>query len=245
MVIDSEMQSTTITFFRFTSLKTKAWAFFNMRNAGVLGDVSGLRFYKLMGSGRGLGFNAWPDWSVYVLLQVWDNEESASAFFERSDFFNNYLEKTTERWTIYLHNIKANGLWDNGNPFEENPKQFDPEGPLVVLTRATIKWRRLIQFWSYVSTSQKPLKYNAGLIYTKGVGEVPIRQMATISFWRNQKALHDFAYGSKAHKGAIQRTKTFDWYKEEMFARFIPYKSQGTWEGKDLLGDAIKATENF
>jgi hypothetical protein len=29
-------------------------------------------------------------------------------------------------------------------------------------------------------------------------------------------------------------TRKLKWYKEEMFARFLPYKFQGTWNGKNL-----------
>lgn len=231
------MQITTITFFRFASLKTKAWAFFNMRKAGELRGTPGQQFYKMMGSGRGMGFNAWPDWSIYVLLQTWENEQYAFDFFQNDPFFHNYKEKTSEQWTVYLHNIRAHGEWGGINPFEQKPDLYSPKMPLMVLTRATIKWKRMIPFWSYVSTSQKPLKNNEGLIYTKGIGEVPVKQMATVSFWKNQQALHDFAYNSKAHKGAIERTKKLDWYSEEMFARFVPYKSEGTWQGKGLLDD--------
>jgi len=80
-----------------------------------------------------------------------------------------------------------------------------------------------------VPTSQKPLQNNKGLIYTKGIGEVPFLQMATFSIWKDKESLMQFAYGSKEHAKAIAETKRLDWYKEELFSRFQPYKSLGTW----------------
>jgi hypothetical protein len=47
---------------------------------------------------------------------------------------------------------------------------------LLLYTRATIKWN---WFWKYVPTSEEGLDGNEGLIYTKGLAEVPIIQMAT------------------------------------------------------------------
>jgi hypothetical protein len=49
-----------------------------------LAKVNGLTFYRLMGSER-RGFNPFPDWSVYCLLQVWESEEAAEVFFTSSD----------------------------------------------------------------------------------------------------------------------------------------------------------------
>ena len=59
--------------------------------------------------------------------------------------------------------------------------------------------------------------------------------MATFSLWKDFESVKQFAYKSKQHKEAIRRTRKNEWYKEELFARFQPYKSTGTWEGKDLL----------
>jgi len=73
---------TTLSLFRFTNLKSKVWAFGQMQFAhNALAKVQGLQFYKLMGSGRDLGFSPLPDWGVYALLCVWENEEAANTFF--------------------------------------------------------------------------------------------------------------------------------------------------------------------
>jgi len=212
-----------------------AWGFKMMQFAHKpLGQVNGLSFYRLMGSGKGKGFNPWPDWSVYSLLQVWDSEADAESFFSSSDLIKDYKEHTIELFTLYMNNISANGTWVGKNPFQK-VADLDTSLPIAVITRATIKLNWLFRFWKYVPTSHEALSGNEGLIYTKGVGELPIVQMATFSLWKDFDSVKKFAYNSKQHKEAIRRTRKNEWYKEELFARFQPYKSTGTWLGKDLL----------
>ena len=229
------MQITTISFFRYTSLRNKFWGLKMMQFAHKsLQNVSGLTFYRLLGSGKGRGFNPLPDWSVYALLQVWESEEDANEFFNSSDLMREYAVHSDELYTLYMKNISAGGTWVGKNPFEKGA-QLDSDKPIAVITRATIKWNWLLRFWKYVPTSQQALEGNEGLIYTKGVGEIPIVQMATFSLWKNFESVKQFAYKSKQHQEAIRRTRKNNWYKEELFARFQPYKSTGKWEGKDLL----------
>ena len=229
------MQITTISFFKYTSLRNKFWALKMMQFAHKgLVNTEGLSFYRLLGSGKGKGFNPFPDWSVYCLLQVWESEEAAHTFFNSSNLIQQYSERTDELFTLYMKNISAGGTWVGKTPFEKGA-DLDSTLPIVVITRATIKWNWLLRFWKYVPTSQEALNGNEGLIYTKGIGEVPIVQMATFSLWKNFEAVKQFAYNSKQHQEAIRRTRKNDWYREELFARFQPYKSVGTWGGKDLL----------
>ena len=188
--------------------------------------VSGLQIYKLMGSGKP-GFNPLADWSVYALLQIWDTEEAANTFFEGSELIKKYREKSTENYTLFLKNMRAKGAWSGQNPFVES-NTIDVQNPLIaVITRATIKTNLLFKFWNYVPTSQKPLQHNEGLIYAKGIGEVPFLQMATFSIWKDKDSLMQYAYGSKEHAKAIAKTKELNWYSEELFSRFQPYKSIG------------------
>ena len=229
-------QLTTLTFFRYRGAKHKIWAFSMMQFAHKqLGNVPGLRFYKLLGSGKGNGFNPWPDYGVYALLQVWEAEEEANAFFERSPLMERYRRHSEEQWTLFMKPIKADGQWSGQNPFEPDQEFSSEQSHIAVITRATIKKRLLRKFWKYVPTSEKPLMDNPGLIYTKGVGEVPFLQMATFSLWKDPESLRCFAYESKEHAKAIKLTRSLDWYSEEMFVRFKPYRSIGTWRGQDPL----------
>lgn len=232
-------QITTISFFKFSSLSTMFWGFKMMQFANKdLAEVKGLTFYRLMGSGKGRGFNPLPDWSIYCLLQVWESEEDAQDFFFTSNLITQYTKRAEEIFTLYMKNISANGTWIGKKPFEKGA-ELDATMPIAVITRATIKWNWLYRFWKFVPISQDALNGNEGLIYTKGVGEVPVVQMATFSLWKNLESVKQFAYKSKQHQDAIKKTRKNNWYKEELFARFLPYKSTGTWQGEDLLKRAI------
>ncbi len=228
---------TTLTFFRFQSLQDKTWAFGQMQFAHApLQKVSGLSFYKLMGSGKEPGFSPYPDWGVYALLGGWENEAAAVDFFTRHSLYQRYKNHSQEQWTLFLKTRQAKGLWSGGNPFSP-ATDLDEGNPFyAVITRATIRWQRLIDFWRYVPTSQRPIEKGVeGLIYTKGIGEVPLLQMATFSIWTSFDALKKFAYQSREHQVAIDKTRQLDWYSEEMFARFQPYRSVGEWGGEILL----------
>jgi hypothetical protein len=232
-------QTTTITFFRFASFRDRVWAFSMMQFAHrELASVAGCAFYRLMGSGRGIGFNPRPDWSVYSLLQVWENEESARSFLHDADIARRYRDHSSEVFTVFMRNISAKGFWGGLNPFAVDKTESNEGLNLAVITRAVIKKSQLRNFWSFVPASQKPLENADGLLFTKGVGEWPITHMATFSVWRDAESMKNFAYKSSEHREAIERTRKFDWYSEELFARFAVVGTEGIWDGGDPLSRA-------
>jgi heme-degrading monooxygenase HmoA len=224
-------QITTLTFFRFSSLADKFWGFKMVRNSKqFLAGIPGLEFFKSLGSGKGIGFHPLPDWSVYALLQIWTDEASAQEFFSSSPLVREYDRRVQERGVFFLKNIRVGGEWSGSNPFRMHSNLDPNNSHVAVITRATIKTRYLIPFWRYVPTAQQPIKEASGLLYTKGIGEMPIKQMATFSLWQDQASMRQFAYESNAHQKAIQLTRELNWYSEELFARFQPYHFQGKWE---------------
>lgn len=207
-----------------------------------MGKIPGIEFYKLLGTGKAQ-FNPRPDWSVYVVLQVWENEDFARDYFLKNLLFEKYKKVAKEHWVVFCKNRISRGEWDGGNPFQRS-KTIDKEIPYVLaLTRATIKTRLLRTFWKFVPKSQTHLWDNKGLLYTKGVGEVPFKQMATLSIWKDEKSLNQFAYQGKGHVSAIGKTRDLDWYHEELFARFQPFKTLGVWNGEQLMPE-LHATGN-
>lgn len=199
-----------------------------------MGRVQGLEFYKLMGTGKAR-FNPWPDWSVYVILQIWQDEQTAENYFMNGHLFDRYKKNSNEHWVAYCKNRTARGMWDGINPFRSS-KTLNKDIPYVMaLTRATIKTKMLRTFWKFVPKSQNHLWNNEGLLLTKGVGEVPFKQMATVSLWKDEKSLNEFAYQTKGHVAAIGKTRDLDWYHEELFARFQPFKWEGSWNGQPVL----------
>ena len=76
-----------------------------------LSEIKGLSFYRLMGSGKGKGFNPLPDWSIYSLIQVWESEEEANEFFNSSNLIKKYKMPYSRPYTLYMKNISAVGTW--------------------------------------------------------------------------------------------------------------------------------------
>ncbi len=73
--MSTSQQIVTITFFRYKGWKNKWWAFQQMGLAPEqLVTIPSLSFSKLLGSGAGKGFSVAPNFAVYGLLCVWDNE---------------------------------------------------------------------------------------------------------------------------------------------------------------------------
>ena len=104
-----------------------------------LRSVSGLQFYKLMGTGKGDGFNPFPDWSTYSLLTVWDSLDQARDFVEGSELYGIYHSYAEEVFSVFMQTIMAHGGWSGKAPFISRSTVVEADWPICVITRATIK----------------------------------------------------------------------------------------------------------
>jgi hypothetical protein len=219
-------QITTVSIFNFEGLSAKMWAFAQMglapRKAGA---VSGLQFIKFLGSGAANGFSIKPNFSTYGILAIWDKEADAQHFFATHPLFAAYKRNSEKCTTHFLKNNMAHGAWDGKNPFEAGTA-FDPNAPVAVLTRATIRRRHLWRFWRQVPGVSRALDDKPGLRYAIGIGELPFVQQATFSLWDSGKKMMDFAYHGQQHAQVIRQTRELGWYREELFARFEPYMAE-------------------
>ncbi len=216
----------TLSMIRYKGFRNKYWGFTMMqRSHPYVRNIPGLGFYKVLGTGAGNGFRPDPDFSAYGFLGTWDEESHAEDFFDNSELFNKYRERSDKISTIYMKCLRVHGTWDGKEPFI--PADPPPKGDrIAVITRATIAPRRLLKFWRKVPSVSAPLKTQEGLIFSAGIGEWPLTQMATFSLWENEGYMNAYAYQNPKHIEAIRLTRTLNWYTEEMFARFRPYRME-------------------
>ena len=195
------------------------WAFTQMGlMPSRIKTVVGLQFFKLMGSGAGQGFSLRPDFSTYCLLAIWDQPSSATDFFEYHKIYQQFCQKSTKQCTFYLNAIQVKGQWNKKQPFQIVAST--PTLPIAVITRASINRNRLIEFWRHVPENSRSINEAEGLLFSKGIGELPLIEQATFSVWQNKAAMQNFAYKNKIHKETIRKTHARNWYKEEMFVEF-------------------------
>lgn len=186
-----------------------------------------------MGTGK-QGFSPWPDWSTYALVQIWENKDVASYFFGSSMLYSTYVRKCAELLRVSMRSIEAKGEWGGVNPFHRSSELDEHQKRIAVITRATIKTRYQFRFWNAVPAVSSRVFKSSGLLFTKGIGEIPFRNMATFSIWNSQEEMMAFAYRKKEHQSAISMTKKLDWYSEELFSRFQPYEIVGSYDRLNL-----------
>lgn len=204
-------------------------------SAARLRQVPGLQFFKLLGSGQGKGFSIKPNFRRYGLLCTWASSEAADAFLASSELMQEYRQHADEIWTVKLLPYQAHGQWDGQQPFAPALPEAYSSGLVAVLTRASINWRALPNFWRLVPQASKALDAAPGLICSIGLGELPLIRQATFSVWESEEAMKQYAYKHPLHQEVMRRTRAENWYSEELFARFKPINSEGNWGGIDPL----------
>ena len=173
---------------------------------------SGLKFWKLMGTGKNGTFDKNPDWNRWAVLEVYDAPTSTPTFI------TGWWKLFNATPTIYeLEPIEGHGLWDGKQVFGDLPKNSDYEGKIAVLTRATIKLSGLKRFWEHVDAIASQMASAPGFITSVGIGEVPFIKQATFSIWESKELMRSFAYKLPLHKEVNKKNPS----RKMVFRRYV------------------------
>ena len=180
-------------------------------------------FYKSLGTGKGETFTPADANSLRWGLVAQVNDLDA---FDQSMVVKRWRKNSVGEFRAVLEPISSHGKWAGKEPFVASVKDWT--GPVAAITRARIKWHQNFRFWSSVPPVTISLKSAPGLVAAIGIGEAPIGLQGTFSLWESSAAIKDFAYKGAAHQKAIADTATYNWYSEELFARFAVKDMRGS-----------------
>jgi hypothetical protein len=141
-----------------------------------------------------------------------------------------------ERAALSLRPLSARGTWDGRQPFAAPDPEpgTDGSGPVLVLTRSTLRLSRAVRFYRAVPGVAADLRGAPGCRVAFGIGEAPVRRQGTVSIWASAAQMTAFAYHSPHHRAAIAATPEQRWYAEELFARFAVVGATGSIDGAAL-----------
>jgi heme-degrading monooxygenase HmoA len=182
---------------------------------------AGATFIRYGGTGARGGFSFIPDFTQYALFSLWDDRSLLEKFYKNSPEIAECKRDALSWHNFILQPYLSHGTWD-GERFlkEDSPKLSYLGGKVAVLTRASIRWQKLIRFWGHVPTAGREALLNRDRVFSLGFGELPWVRQATFSVWENETSMKSFAYKSDHHAQVVKRTRVEKWYSEEMFTRF-------------------------
>jgi spheroidene monooxygenase len=200
-----------------------------------LRSVRGLRFAKVMGSGRDGGFGLVPSLSRQGMFLAFDDDAAIDAFLDSHPLQRAFQDHSREWACVRLRALSSRGSWSGQQPFAAAPGTLQPPPgvPVAALTRASIRLSRAIAFWRHAPPSEVSLATADGCLLAAGLGEAPLLRQATFSLWRDVDAMNAYARRG-AHQAAITASREHGFFSESMFVRFAPYAARGRWHERAL-----------
>jgi hypothetical protein len=186
------------------------------RDRGRLRNTPGVRFAKLLGISA--DFQR-MDPSRWAALIVADTGEIPAL--------RRWRELATAECQLHLRPLTSKGRWSGAEPFQATPQRPPDDAEVLALTRARLRPGRAARFWRAIGPVARAATTAPGLVTSFGIGEAPMGWQGTVSLWRSDRHLVEFAYHHPDHRRVLGRIHTEEWYAEELYARFAVDRVDG------------------
>jgi hypothetical protein len=210
-------------------LAPAAWGWLRLAlGSGPLDAVPGICWGKVLGSGYQGGFGLRPSFSRQGLFCLFADPASAASFLEASPLIAAYRRRAREFFSVTLLPYSSRGTWSGR--VVPVATEAPVSGPVATLTRASIRWSRMVDFWRHAPATQGALLHASGCRLAVGLGEAPVLRQATFSIWDSAADIDAYAREGP-HLHAARAAHAGSHFSEAMFLRFIPVEPRGQWRG--------------
>lgn len=168
------------------------------------------------------------------LLAAWEDEAALDAFLAH----DRAAQCLRHGWQVRLQPLRIAGAWTGLTGLPARPLAVDDEEPVAVLTLGRLRLRRTGAFRASAGPAEAAALASPALLAGTGLARPP-RLVATFTLWRSLAAMRSYAYdGGAPHVSAMAAHKAEPFHHEAAFVRFRPYRSEGSWDGRDPLAEA-------
>lgn len=201
----------------------------------ALRRVQGVTFVRVLGTGRGADTGPSVDPRRTAVLLVWTGAEAYGRFVDHHGDAASW-RGAAESWHCLMRPLRHRGSWGGVDPLAAAADgDVDVDGPVVVLTRASIRTSAVPAFVRTGRRHRHTAAAAPGCLAVAGIGDVPFLRLGTCSVWSTTEAACAYAADAAAHGDAAAAARRAGWFTEELFAWFAPVASAGTWDGADPL----------
>jgi hypothetical protein len=149
-----------------------------------------------------------------------------------------------ERWRVVLRPASVHGSWAGFSPARADADAGDDHQPLrtdepmVVLIHGVLRARYLAKFARDSGEVGKQLARTDGYLGGLALADTPLTT-ASFSCWRSVQDARTFAFAAGTHRDAYKIDRAEHRHATEFFVRFRPFRSEGTFEGRDPLAGVL------
>jgi hypothetical protein len=219
-------------------------------------EVAGLRFWRPLNVGGDFGWfrehpSRWslyphlkPDFRRWAFFAVWEEEASLEEFLADSETGRKWREATAEVCHFWLRPNRVRGPWAGMQILRGSESDGQTDGPVAHLVRLDLSLRGTLAMWSSAAPNLlHHLPDSTDLLLGLPLVDRPYVQPVSFSVWRTSQSAMAFAYREKGHPAAVARVRRSqsDLMDRYSTGSFEPYRCEGTWKGRDVLGPAHSA----
>ena len=219
--------------FHFRSFRDAGRSLFAER--GRLPGTPGLLFHRLVfvGSPGSEGFNIGVvDPRRQMALCLWEDEAALERFMRGSPTGRRWREATDEYCEVRMTPFRTHGTYRGSEPLAGLPPGRPGEGPVALMTFASIAPRNMWFFWSEIVGATRRLLASPGLIAGTAGPERLYRGAMTFTIWDGLDPALGFAYREQPHKGIVKEVRADARLVDSMFIRLQPYAAEGRWPAR-------------